>query len=711
MATLQDLLASKEPSTKLEDLLQRFKASTQEQPSLFDPSNVDAKYANTEDLKGSFGKQEPMEGQFSPLDKIADKAPVPPAEEKGFTLPPKDVYKLRDESAGEPAVKPDAQQVRNSNAAAKNPVMDHPNNAGFKMVGESRNPDAGLPAVRDEPGMPSKNPVQENIEQQTGSPNLPKASPEVIGKGTSKAPDLKAGPIDEAELVSKPALIEKPGMPVAQNEAASPTMAHGGMVASSGLDMGMHAFQDAQNDPNSAVSKINALINSNQQIAHPAPDSIPPPTTPTDNVPPPTGTIPQALAKMPAPLMGTTPQNGGASGSWEENTPAPASVPDAPSASPAAPEAPNKYKALMDMYKSTQGTGLKDAQDQANKNTFIDNLMKGVNQLNSGITGSKITGPAKVDNSALDSLLKSAQDPVTQYNEQTKNAPNDPSSKYSQIMKNFLAPKLKAAGIDVDSEDYKNMSGADLQSVAKMVETDSNAKLKQDYLMTVKKAANDQKQALADQKTEDRFDKNFTTFSNNLAKPELAGRMGPVAKNIGIRDSADRINALIDGAGGDYNKLTNSQVFEIAKSMDSMLSNGATTMSGTKEFQPDTWKGKFAHFAEQATANPQGAGEGGFVKLYKDTIDREKKLANQKVQNFYEDARQGISDNDYEARKDQYDRVIKSKIARVQQEQAQNPIASKTADKAQLAEYARVNFKGDQKAAADYLKSKGIELQ
>jgi hypothetical protein len=298
---------------------------------------------------------------------------------------------------------------------------------------------------------------------------------DILDKLRKTAPDQNSTDKDDSlEAIKKDVATEE-----------EPTKA---TVKTEGVPETKKIIEAKDEHPESDVSTP-MVVPPNQPPGNIVPEHIPTPATiPNDNTnmgsvfgsapPPPAASVPGATPPLNLEdvLNVKTPVS-----------PTPTETPPAPmTGTPATP--PSQAQSLLEAYKAQQPNGLKEAQDKASQNEMWARILQGANQAASGISamGSHgIVAPAKVDNTGFESLMKTAQSPVSDYEKQVANQKNDPNSRYSQIMRDFLAPKLKAAGIDTESDDYKKTAGSDLESVAKYAEADSAAKAKQDYLKVV----------------------------------------------------------------------------------------------------------------------------------------------------------------------------------------------------------------------------------
>lgn len=106
------------------------------------------------------------------------------------------------------------------------------------------------------------------------------------------------------------------------------------------------------------------------------------------------------------------------------------------------------------------------------------------------------------------------------------------------------------------------------------------------------------------------------------ANPSLSSRsnLGLIAKNL------TRINEA-ESLASDPSKITVQQLYELPKVMDSILSQGTGTQSGTEHLMPNTARLNMAKMKEMLTSNPQLANSPEFVNMYGDSINRIKQTA------------------------------------------------------------------------------------
>lgn len=290
-------------------------------------------------------------------------------------------------------------------------------------------------------------------------------------------------------------------------------------------------------------------------------------------------------------------------------------------------------------------TGLQDAQNSRNNNIMLQGILKGGALIGNGLSRSNPDQALK----AIGENDKYVNLPVEEYNEQIKNQQNDPNSPMSNTVKQYLTSK----GIQVP----EGSSAADLYKIApflqkdsvlnagiqktiaglvvKQSEGDKNRTLKGDIESRKAKAYADRTSAMQtgkEQSLGDKQDHEVDTGFEKLEKrltAETGSSRSAFGKSANVIRSSEAIQALLDqNPNGD---LDNRQIKELARSLDSMLSNGASTVTGASGLVPSTASGDAAKIEEYLTGMPKGAGQQAFVKRLADTVKREKQIAQKQV--------------------------------------------------------------------------------
>lgn len=138
-------------------------------------------------------------------------------------------------------------------------------------------------------------------------------------------------------------------------------------------------------------------------------------------------------------------------------------------------------------------------------------------------------------------------------------------------------------------------------------------------------AAQTAAQTRLDKQDTDRFDRMGKTITSEVASGRST--LGTAAK---VKQSIENAEALIQGAL-DPNELDARQVYELAKVLDRVLSQGGTTVAGAEHLDIDTARKRLGKQIEFFTNKRQGAGAGDFVKNIAHTLEREKRLAQNQI--------------------------------------------------------------------------------
>jgi len=188
----------------------------------------------------------------------------------------------------------------------------------------------------------------------------------------------------------------------------------------------------------------------------------------------------------------------------------------------------------------------------------------------------------------------------------------DPNSERSNLARNMMA-KMGAA--PTGTESYNDVMG-----VAPLYEKYQAAKDRADMTRALRAQAGSTK----DQGRVDRLVKDFGT-----ALDPNGQRAGEFGKIVGRKNAADRAGVLFDQYGLN---IPAAQTRELATAVGSLLSGGsASAVSQIEELVPKSYKGDINAFLSKLTNNPRGLEQQKFIQGYKDTVERERKLANQQL--------------------------------------------------------------------------------
>jgi hypothetical protein len=288
---------------------------------------------------------------------------------------------------------------------------------------------------------------------------------------------------------------------------------------------------------------------------------------------------------------------------------------------------------------------LQEVQDKANNIRMMSGIMQGVEKMGMGLSAIGSGGRSMTNIDSKDfyaGMNKQADQLMTNYSAKVAMEKKDPNSGYSQGMRQYAKD---AFGYNIKGD----ISGEDLEKGPLKMIAD---KYKQDQLdkqhrdlkeMQLKQmseraalSAETKKSAAEDKKSQHQKDqdtKRLDTLNYKITSAMGSSRsaFGQAARNA---QSVDNAKALLEGTL-DYNTLDNRQVYELAKTLDRVLSQGTATISGTKELTPDTARGWMAKKMEFI---------GSFVNTIADTLDREEVKAKQQIKAAQSEVLGGMQD-------------------------------------------------------------------
>jgi hypothetical protein len=287
---------------------------------------------------------------------------------------------------------------------------------------------------------------------------------------------------------------------------------------------------------------------------------------------------------------------------------------------------------------------LKQLQDEKRDDLRNVNILDAASRIGTAIAG---RGGLEYKPGQFEGLKAAAGSKVSDYFEQQKaqkelfdldkaktqiddeKAKRDPNSDLSKVGRASVIDSLNRIGRkdlagmvtpNMSSKQVEDIFGQNnLQNMVTAFEAQQNrlelAKLKAGE----KLAANREKLDAQDIKRLDSANKVITA---SLGRTNTAfGRMANILR------SAEAIEQLAHGT----TNLDSRQIKEVAASLDSMLTMGASTVSGRAGLVPHSYAGDMAKIAEYITNVPKGTQQQAFIKKMLDTVTREKKLAEEQI--------------------------------------------------------------------------------
>jgi hypothetical protein len=341
----------------------------------------------------------------------------------------------------------------------------------------------------------------------------------------------------------------------------------------------------------------------------------------------------------------------------EEDTTAPTKAPvrtpaskEEVSEAPIAPEAPAPV--ILPPPAPTMATqaNLAEAQRQKNREEAMVDIARASAVLGAGIAKAKPT-----DLEGFDILRKNAGQQVKELEEKIALEKQDPSSAYSSGLRQYLrqfipnvpdtysadmVEKVAPWALKQYDNELQRKTQAEIakgnQQTRQLV-AQQNSEARADRQVQMAEAAEARRKALEDSKLDKRF-----SDANKTISSEVASSRSAFGKGANIYRSAEAIEQLAKNI--DPNQLDSRQITEIARNLDSMLSNGASTVSGTKKLIPSSGTGDIMHLVEYIRNIPQGAQQGAFVQRMLDTVAREKDLAKRQMARTQQELLGGYTD-------------------------------------------------------------------
>jgi hypothetical protein len=260
---------------------------------------------------------------------------------------------------------------------------------------------------------------------------------------------------------------------------------------------------------------------------------------------------------------------------------------------------------------------LTELQDRANRMGSLMDLGRAMTAASGTMVGSKENPLDKVLAGMKEDVLSTPKQFIG-LKEQEKNDPN------SDISKQYRAI---AARMGFGAE-TKNSSAADIEKLTPQLANIYNQlearKARHEDLVLKLQELGLKKQELQQEKQARETTKRFDELNKKLVSEIASSRttFGTDAKTL---QGVQNVKALIEGK--DPNELDNREVYEVAKVLDRILSQGNPTISGSAKLTPDTARGLVSKYLEYFTNKRTGAGAGSFIERFSKTLDREEKQA------------------------------------------------------------------------------------
>lgn len=289
------------------------------------------------------------------------------------------------------------------------------------------------------------------------------------------------------------------------------------------------------------------------------------------------------------------------------------------------PKAIPKLNLDIGQSKYTPDT-LNDALKTSQMADLTSQLGKAGELIGTGITGTTGLKPTQaVGTEAFNNIAKSGEKGVQNYQIMKDNEKDDPNSPMSQMFRQYA----KQFGVNVKGDFTASQGEKLLPYVFKGFEANEARNAKHEDTAIKLLELQDNKDSKRQAKLDDTATKRFDDLNKKLTS-EIASSRSAFGRGANTVRSAEAIERLAGGT--DPNNLDTRQITEIARNLDSMLSNGSPSISGMNKLIPNTAMGSAAKIEEWLLSKPRGAQQGEFVKRMLDTVTREKNLAREQLQ-------------------------------------------------------------------------------
>ena len=256
--------------------------------------------------------------------------------------------------------------------------------------------------------------------------------------------------------------------------------------------------------------------------------------------------------------------------------------------------------------------------------------------------------------------------------------PKDTSLEQQKLDEEDITNKMKLGLSEYEQQENRNTRMFD--ALAKLQELQEKAESNELY----RQQRLDEKKEAEDLKQQNLLNKNFRHIADIIQKPDVAGRMSNVSANQTTFNRGLHVMQLFKNApNGNLNNLTGQDMYEVAKSLDQMYNQGGSTVSGTDKLMFKPYIGDLYNLAAKIGGRPIGVHAKEYFERAMTGVDRQMKVSNKIVKDFYDDVKAGIPEDEYNhpKMKPQYDRLIQrylDKAERIGEGIALNPVIQLT---------------------------------
>jgi hypothetical protein len=274
---------------------------------------------------------------------------------------------------------------------------------------------------------------------------------------------------------------------------------------------------------------------------------------------------------------------------------------------------------------------MEDAKKKTRMLELIQGLGKGAAQIGAGLSRTKPDenylnniDPKSEINDLLTERKSSAQQlaqKIDQFNFAFAKDKDDPNSKSSQFYRQILGkyqPGLKTDG----------MSASELEKLMPQITNLANNEAARQAKLDLAREQMDAKEGIAKDKKEKDDTKRIDT-AGKLITAELSSR-SQFGKDAVTLAAAENVKALLNGTA-DLNSIDTRQMAEVARILDRILSGGNPSEHGFDSMSVSTLRSKTSRMLEQLSNKRVGAGAASFLQNQSDTVDREAKVARDRI--------------------------------------------------------------------------------
>lgn len=210
-----------------------------------------------------------------------------------------------------------------------------------------------------------------------------------------------------------------------------------------------------------------------------------------------------------------------------------------------------------------------------------------------------------------------------------------------------------AARLGMEPEQFEGLPYSAIKQLSPGIDKIIQAQLRADAM----KESNAQRQANLQERRDTQQEHQDDLMQKSVVEkinPLIASSRLGLGRAKAVSMAADRIKAYLADYKGDLSKLNNIDQVELAKAVDTMLSGGTGTVTGTAKLIPHTLLGNIRGIQQFIFGKPVGTDQQEFVKRFLSAANAEQENAEKQITKFHKQYKTGLEGTGFYGRRKQF---------------------------------------------------------